>query len=429
MVATLLAFLVGTLAGVVTGLLHTKGKIDGLLAGILTMIALYSINLRIMGKANVSAAGREHRDVPAARKPAAWAPGPRLALMFVGCLVVVALIVWFLRTDVGLAMRATGDNEEMIRSFGVSTDNQKILGLALSNGLVGFSGAVIAQFQGFADIGMGIGVILIGLASVIVGQAIFGQRFIWIAALAVVFGSVVYRLVIQLALNAGLEVNDMKLISAVLVVVALILPQWKGFSKFANRIRIRGKATTDTEVKERWEPMLEISNLSKTFFPGTVNERKALRNINLNLTDGRIRHGDRLQRRRQVDRAEHGRRQAAPGHRDRAASTARKSPSLPDHARAKYIGRVFQDPMAGTAPNMTIEENMSTGPGPRQVPRAGPRASPSASASSSSRSCAPWNSGWRTGSRPRSGLLSGGQRQALSLLMATFSGPEDPAAR
>ncbi|MET0870903.1 MAG: ABC transporter permease, partial [Paeniglutamicibacter terrestris] len=160
------------------------------------------------------------------------------------------LIVWFLRTDVGLAMRATGDNEEMIRSFGGSTDNQKILGLALSNGLVAFAGALIAQFQGFADIGMGIGVILIGLASVIVGQAIFGQRFIWIAALAVVLGSVIYRLVIQLALNAGLEVNDMKLISAVLVVIALILPQWKGFSKFANRIRIRGKATTNQEIKE-----------------------------------------------------------------------------------------------------------------------------------------------------------------------------------
>jgi putative ABC transport system permease protein len=173
-----------------------------------------------------------------------------VGLMFAGCLVAVALIVWFLRTDVGLAMRATGDNEEMIRSFGVSTDNQKILGLALSNGLVGFSGAIIAQFQGFADIGMGIGVILIGLASVIVGPAIFGQKFIWIAALAVVFGSVVYRLVIQLALNAGLEVNDMKLISAVLVVVALILPQWKGFGKFANRIRIRGKAVQPNGVKE-----------------------------------------------------------------------------------------------------------------------------------------------------------------------------------
>lgn len=249
LIATLLAFVVGALAGVITGLLHTKGKIDGLLAGILTMIALYSINLRIMGKANVSLLGEDTLISPLRENRLLGTP-TSLAILFLGCLMVVGLIVWFLRTDVGLAMRATGDNEEMIRSFGVSTDNQKILGLALSNGLVAFAGALIAQFQGFADIGMGIGVILIGLASVIVGQAIFGQRFIWLAALAVVLGSVIYRLVIQLALNAGLEVNDMKLISAVLVVIALILPQWKGFSKFANRIRIRGKATTNQDIKE-----------------------------------------------------------------------------------------------------------------------------------------------------------------------------------
>ncbi|ASN39774.1 ABC transporter permease [Paeniglutamicibacter terrestris] len=249
LIATLLAFVVGAVAGIITGLLHTKGKIDGLLAGILTMIALYSINLRIMGKANVSLLGEDTLISPLRENKLLGTP-TSVAILFLGCLVVVGLIVWFLRTDVGLAMRATGDNEEMIRSFGVSTDNQKILGLALSNGLVAFAGALIAQFQGFADIGMGIGVILIGLASVIVGQAIFGQRFIWIAALAVVLGSVIYRLVIQLALNAGLEVNDMKLISAVLVVIALILPQWKGFSKFANRIRIRGKATTNQEIKE-----------------------------------------------------------------------------------------------------------------------------------------------------------------------------------
>ncbi|MFL4478838.1 ABC transporter permease [Paeniglutamicibacter sp. ORCA_105] len=248
-IATAIAFFIGAIAGVITGLLHTKGKIDGLLAGILTMIALYSINLRIMTKANVPLLG-ETTVLTFLRENQWLGTWTSIGLMFLGCLVAVAAIVWFLRTDVGLAMRATGDNEEMIRSLGVNTDNQKILGLALSNGLVGLSGAIIAQFQGFADIGMGIGVILIGLASVIVGQAIFGQKFIWIAALAVVFGSVAYRLVIQLALNAGLEVNDMKLISAVLVVIALLLPQWKGFGKFANRISIRSKSVTTDDKKE-----------------------------------------------------------------------------------------------------------------------------------------------------------------------------------
>lgn len=251
LVATVCAFFAGAAAGVITGLLHTKGNIDGLLAGILTMIALYSINLRIMGKANISLLGED--TVMSPLRENGWLGSwISVGLMVLGCLVAVAIIVWFLHTDVGMAMRATGDNPEMIRSFGVSTDNQKILGLALSNGLVAFSGALIAQFQGYADIGMGIGIILIGLASVIVGQAIFSQRFIWLAALAVVFGAVLYRLVIQFALGAGLEVNDMKLISAVLVVLALILPQVKAFRKLGARIQITSRGT-----KEAAEPDAE----------------------------------------------------------------------------------------------------------------------------------------------------------------------------
>jgi putative ABC transport system permease protein len=158
-------------------------------------------------------------------------------------LAVKFVIDWFLHTDVGLAMQATGDNEEMIRSFGVSTDRMKILGLALSNGLVGLCGALIAQYQGFADIGMGIGLILAGLASVIIGQAIFGSRLIIIASLAVVLGSVLYRVVIQLALQAGLNPNDMKLISAVLVVIALVLPQWKLFKRIGGLANMRKSLT------------------------------------------------------------------------------------------------------------------------------------------------------------------------------------------
>lgn len=244
--ATVLAFFAGMVAGTITGLLHTKGKIDGLLAGILTMIALYSINLRIMGKANTPLLGEETLISPlrAAGILGSWSS---IGIFFVICLIFVGAIVWFLHTELGMAMRATGDNQEMIRSFGVSTDNQKILGLALSNGLVALSGAIIAQYQGFADVGMGIGLILIGLASVIVGQAIFTQRYIWLAALAVVFGAVIYRLVIQLALSVGLEVNDMKLISAILVVVALLLPKWKGFQKIVKTFKRNPAAVTAKE--------------------------------------------------------------------------------------------------------------------------------------------------------------------------------------
>lgn len=140
-------------------------------------------------------------------------------------------------------MQATGDNEEMIRSLGVSTDRMKVLGLALSNGLVAVCGALIAQYQGFSDIGMGIGLIVAGLASVIIGQAIIGQRTIFVATLAVVLGSVLYRVFIQLALESGLKANDMKLVSAVLVVLALVLPQWSVLRRFRPARRVRAVTT------------------------------------------------------------------------------------------------------------------------------------------------------------------------------------------
>jgi putative tryptophan/tyrosine transport system permease protein len=239
-VAILMAFVAGLIAGVITGLLNTKGRINGLLAGILTQIGLYSINLRIMGKANVPLLGEDTAITPL--REAGLLGGPLGIGAFTLLAVILALvIVWFLHTDTGLAMQATGDNEKMIRSFGVNTDQQKILGLALSNGLVGMCGAVIAQYQGFADIGMGIGLILAGLASVIIGQAIFGQRTILVAALAVVIGSVLYRVVIQLSLEVGLNPNDMKLVSAILVILALIVPQLPFFKRRRRRQARKGE--------------------------------------------------------------------------------------------------------------------------------------------------------------------------------------------
>src|SRR5699024_4556745 len=147
-------FLSGFVAGIITGLLHTNGKIDGLLAGILTMIGLWSINLRIMGGANIPLLSQDSVFTPLDKIMGSWAG---VGLLVVGTLVLVALVVWFLSTDLCLALRATGDNQQMITSFGVSTDFTKTLTLALSNGLVGLCGALIAQFQGFADISMGVG--------------------------------------------------------------------------------------------------------------------------------------------------------------------------------------------------------------------------------------------------------------------------------
>ncbi|WP_432774529.1 ABC transporter permease [Brevibacillus gelatini] len=229
--ATLLAFVVGGLAGAFTGVLHTKGKVNALLAGILTMIALYSINLRIMGKANLPLLREDtlFTYVKDLSIPDLTVGGLTLltgvsVVFIVGILLLKLAIDWFLHTDLGLDLRATGDNPKMIRSFGVNTDTTTIIGLALSNGLVAVSGAWVAQYQGFADVGMGIGMIVIGLASVIVGEVLFGSSSIFRVTLAVILGSIVYRLVIALALQAGLNPSDMKLITALIVIVALTVP-------------------------------------------------------------------------------------------------------------------------------------------------------------------------------------------------------------
>ena len=230
--ATIIAFFAGMAAGAITGLLHTKGKIDGLLAGILTMIALWSVNLRIMGLANgtegtANLGLRNQTSVfTVLRENGLMGTWASIGLLLLGVFVVKLIIDWFLATDLGLALQATGNNEQMIRSFGVNTDGTKILGLSLSNGLVAVGGALFAQYNGFADASMGIGLILIGLASVIIGQAFFGNRWVWLATIGVIVGAIVYRLVIFAALQVGLNPNDMKLITALIVIVALLLPQF-----------------------------------------------------------------------------------------------------------------------------------------------------------------------------------------------------------
>src|SRR5690625_151797 len=236
LLGTVAGGIAGCLAGVITGLLHTKAKINGLLAGILTMIALYSVNLRIMGKSNLPLL-RDITLFTPLRESKLLGTVFSVLILAIVVLAMKAVIDWFLYTDLGLAIQSTGDNELMIRSFGVNTHNTTILTLAISNGLVAVAGSLVAQYQGFADIGMGIGLILVGLASVILGQAIFfGTRHIILATLAVIVGSIAYRLVIYGALKIGFSPNDMKLISAILVVLALLIPQWSVFQTFKREI-------------------------------------------------------------------------------------------------------------------------------------------------------------------------------------------------
>lgn len=245
LLATAVSFFVGALAGLVTGLLHTKGQINPLLAGILTQIALYSVNLRIMGKANTPLL-RETTLLSKMREQHLFGTWTSVAVFAAVTLTFMFLLDWFLNTDLGLALQATGDNERMIRAQGVSTDFTKVLGLSLSNGLVGLAGALIAQYQGYADIGMGIGLIIAGLASVIIGQALITSRRFVFATFAVVLGSVLYRLVIQIALKVGLNPNDMKLISALLVVSALLLPRMA----VVRRMRARRRQKLMAAVEE-----------------------------------------------------------------------------------------------------------------------------------------------------------------------------------
>ncbi|WP_339215063.1 ABC transporter permease [Solibacillus sp. FSL W8-0372] len=251
--ATLVATVAGFIAGCMTGILHTKGKINPLLAGILMMIALYSINLRIMGLSSDTGVTRPNipllnsetiftvfgnfwaslgidsvisnalKSMGLATVPTTWGI---LAFMLVVTIIIKLIVDWFLKTEVGLAIRATGDNKRMIRSFSANTDSLVILGLGISNGMVALSGALIAQYTKFADVGLGIGMIVVGLASVIIGEAIFGTKSIVRVTFAVIAGAIIYRMIYALALRVKwLDSGDMKLITAFIVILALVIPQ------------------------------------------------------------------------------------------------------------------------------------------------------------------------------------------------------------
>ncbi|MEM1501959.1 ABC transporter permease [Domibacillus sp. 8LH] len=237
-IATIAALFAGFLAGCATGILHTKGGINPLLSGILMMIALYSINLRIMGKPNVPLLAEE----TVMTKITAWFASEWSVLLFMLLLTLIIKFVTdlFLKTEVGLSLRAVGDNEGMVRSFSANTGWMKVLGLGLSNALVAFSGALVAQYNGFNDVGMGIGMIVIGLASVIIGEAVIGHSSIARATLAVVVGAILYRMIVTLALRIEfLDTGDMKLITAVIVIIALVLPKMLDRQKAAARKKKR----------------------------------------------------------------------------------------------------------------------------------------------------------------------------------------------
>lgn len=261
--ATAMAAAAGCVAGSVTGLLATKCRINSLLSGILVMTSLYSVNLHVMGKSNVPLlesrtlanvaedigaklfGGRPVLDV--AGWPVSVRDASLLLSVFVFVVAVCLMLYFFLRTDLGTAMRATGDNPAMICALGVSVDSATIFGLAMSNGLIALCGALITQYQGFADVQMGIGIVVLGIASVIIGEALVGSRAVGLLIVGTVMGSVLFRLLVAIALRWGLNPNDLKIVTALFVFAALVMP---GFGRKFRAGRSRSTQIQDAEAAD-----------------------------------------------------------------------------------------------------------------------------------------------------------------------------------
>lgn len=231
--ALFIAFLAGCLAGLVTGIFHTKFGIPAILSGILTQLALYSVNLRIMGgRANTTISWRNY-DLIVSSRTSVLPMTILVAFIFVA--VIIAILYWFFGTELGRSLRATGCNAAMARANGINIDTRKIIGLVISNGIVALSGGLLAQFSGNADINMGRGAIVIGLAAVIIGEVIFGKLFknFALRLASAVLGAIIYYIVITAVLQLGLDANDLKLLTAVVVALFLAIPYWK--SKMAPK--------------------------------------------------------------------------------------------------------------------------------------------------------------------------------------------------
>jgi putative ABC transport system permease protein len=254
LIAMLIAFLLGALAGTVTGILHTKLKIPPILSGILTMTALYSVNIHIMsfatgvdGTANLSLLKyRDSTDFIALKNILGISTkNATLLLGFIIIAAVIAILYWFFGTELGCSIRATGNNEKMCRAQGISTDLMKILGLAIANGLIALSGSLLCQYQSFADVKMGTGSIVIGLASIIIGEAIFAKaKNFAMKMTGIIVGAVIYRIIVALVIYSGMPSDDLKLMTAAVVVIALTITNFKGEIKnYVSKLRTSERRT------------------------------------------------------------------------------------------------------------------------------------------------------------------------------------------
>ena len=412
-VSLLMALLAGLLSGFITGVLHTFMGIPAILAGILTQLSLYSINLKIMGKANQAINVDKYNLLISLRWVKEFALHNPIVMIIIVTAVLIGILYWFFGTELGCAIRATGSNPAMSRAQGINTNFNIVLGLAVSNGLVALSGALLSQYQGFADVGMGRGAIVIGLAAVIIGEALFSRIFhnFALKMVSVSLGAIIYYIVIQLVLTLGFDANLLKLLSASVVAVFLAVPYWKG-KYFSKPVK---KAKEDAK-------MLEIQNVSKTFNAGTVNQKTALNGLNLKLNEGdfvTVIGGNGAGKSTMLN-AVAG---VWPVDEGKIIIDGVDVTRLSEHQRAAYIGRVFQDPMTGTAATMQIEENLALA-ARRGKPRTLRIGITKAEREQYRELLKTLDLGLEDRLTARVGLLSGGQRQALTLLMATMNKPK-----
>ena len=400
-----LALLAGAAAGFVTAFLQTRLAVPSILAGIITNTGLYTVNLAVMGfSSNVPMLKTTTIFTVAQSILGENAPYKLLVAAFV-TVVVCVLLILFLGTRMGLSIRATGDNPDMVRASSINTAFTITVGLCISNAMTALSGAVLAQYQRSADINLGTGMVVIGLASLIIGETLFGRSGMWVKAVAAVIGSVIYRFIIALALRANVPSECLKLISAVIVALAIAAP------------------TAVPMPRKKVPAMLELKNIGKTFNPGTVNEKIALEGVNLHLDDGDFATivGSNGAGKSTLFNAIAGEFIADTG----TITLAGKDITfLPDYKRSKAIGRMFQDPLRGTAPHMTIEENLALA-----FLRASGHTSPFSRITKKDRDLfaeklSELGLGLEDRMKQPVGLLSGGQRQALTLLMATLVTPK-----
>ena len=412
-VALVAAFVVGMLTGLVTGVFHTWMGIPAILSGILTQLALYSINLGIMSnKANTAVNANKYDLLVSLRNVRNFSLDNPILLLLIITAAVIALLYWFFGTEYGCALRATGANVNMARAQGINTGRAKVVGLMLSNGLVALSGALLTQYQGYADVSMGRGAIVIGLAAVIIGEVLFGKIFRNFATklIAVSIGAIIYYIVMQVVLWLGLPTNYLKLLTALVVAMFLAVPHWKS-KLFPPAALERGRSR-----------MLDINHIAKTFNPGLITEKRALADVDLHLAEGdfvTMIGGNGAGKSTTLNAV------AGTFMVDRGSIVIDgvDVTHLPEYKRAKYLGRVFQDPMNGTAATMNIEENLALAyrRGQGRTLRWGITAK---ERDEYREKLATLGLGLENRMSSKVGLLSGGQRQALTLLMATIKQPK-----